>query len=1711
MRCKYLSSGASQSELMSTYSAPITLMNTRNAAAKCKGSSRFSYFAALLLVPTIATAQQQANLQLDGGVHPYGGYYHDTETVSLSSGNLNLVIPLLSLPGRAGHDLNLSVIYNSQLWSTQELEEPASGSSGPSGPPPLSQYGFGWKEAENQGWSFPIPSLGSSATPVSSYMCRTGVTYTDWSGASYSFGQAVFGCSSNANPNLIYNTLALPVALDDDQVGIEFDGSSYVQGSGSKSAELKPKILFPNGRAVTFDYTAHSTIDEDPDGNQIVITGPLGTGAPLTGASGTITDTLGRVVTVTSTGEQEVIGYSDGNGNPEQIVLTFNSPKAASAISLDPVQPAGSLGTYGGTSINVSNSLSSIVLPNKSTYTFQYDGLGELIKVTYPTGGYVRYAYQSFLHDYYYGVQPQNAGVESAFADTREVVAKYQCTAAVSTYGATSDAAGDNCSVPELVTTFKPIIPETSANNTSEAVTTPDGTVTTTTFNPTQPGCNIDQTLGTGYCGPYNIPMTSQTVVDASGATKRAASYQYSSTSGNHPSLVTTVQDGLTKEEQWQYQDTTLTNSSGATSRLYDVASDSVYNYSSSGAGPLIKEAQDTWNPVVYSSSGGSSFRAHEKHTEIVSGSSSTLSSVVYGYDGTSLYTPSNATAPEHDSAYTATGMPARGHVTSAVEGLSGNTVTTGYTYDIYGNVHSMTDTGRHTTSYSYTDSFGSQSLSACGMNAEADTEAYLTTVTNPLNQSSSASYLPCSGAMQSVTDPNSQTTSYSYDDYNRLLSVIGPEMSEGHPLTSYTYADASNTVTTTVSATPDPSRTTVVVSDGFGRPMQSLVDEQPGTIEVDTSYDNMGRVAEVSNPHTSTAEPTDGNTQYSYDALNRKTEEREADGSTSTWCYDGVTEISSIYCSKRLSGKYPNAAWVDVTDEAGHHKQSVFDAASRLVAVMEPDPASGADTLETDYQLDAMGKILDIDQWGGPFGSSGDRSRLFHYDGLSRLTSAQNPESGMVTYTYNASGGSLCSGDPSDVCSRTDARGIVTTYAYDTLNRLTEKSYSDGTLPVHFAYDQASASVHPGGDYGFGTSTLQNGIGRVTSEYVGTTQPGVAGKVFNYDAMGRSINARQCMDVLCTETPRIADNWHTYDLAGNVTYTNNSNGYGYGVTYDAAGRPKSMSLASDLGGTTTTLVSSVQYGPVGPLQVTRGSGQTETMGYDKRLRVTSYQLANTGSSSSAEYAYSLNYYPNSNVQNATESFSGSSSEWQYNYDDLDRLTSAVNAGMQKGCAFSYDNWGNRTSEAPGGSAGDTCFTQSATYPAGKNAVSGYCYDASGDLLDAGPCPSSGTHEYSYDAEGRLATAEHGSVSYVYDAEDRRVGEIAPSGTVDTVYDEVTGEPLQQYPGAGGDATAGNADVWFAGRHLGVLLGSTVTWSGTDWLGSERVRYNAAGTLLSAFESLPFGDGLTTLAGTDTDTIHYTGKERDTANTDANGATGLDYFGARFYSSQTGRFLSPDWSAQAEAVPYAKLDSPQSLNLYSYGGNNPTSRLDPTGHQSSICADAGLTGCSGLAWVPDGTYLGQDGAAVGQVTYIFGGATDSDAGAQQQNENTELAQNNTPPPPNGRTNSPAQGQEPNSTTTIPQPDGSTTTRTYGPDGKAVKDVDTHPDHGAGSPHAHDWDWGKKPPRQPGRPLTPEEQKNVKRAAGGVTAGVIIYWIISEGSRLFPPRNLIPVP
>jgi RHS repeat-associated protein len=103
-----------------------------------------------------------------------------------------------------------------------------------------------------------------------------------------------------------------------------------------------------------------------------------------------------------------------------------------------------------------------------------------------------------------------------------------------------------------------------------------------------------------------------------------------------------------------------------------------------------------------------------------------------------------------------------------------------------------------------------------------------------------------------------------------------------------------------------------------------------------------------------------------------------------------------------------------------------------------------------------------------------------------------------------------------------------------------------------------------------------------------------------------------------------------------------------------------------------------------------------------------------------------------------------------------------------------------------------------------------------------------------------------------------------------------------------------------------------------------RATTDAWGVAQGACAGLPYGDGQA-CSGNIPDPRYFTGKERDAES-------GNDYFGARYYASSMGRWLSPDWSAKEEPVPYANLGDPQSLNLYAYVMNNPLDEVDVDGH-----------------------------------------------------------------------------------------------------------------------------------------------------------------------------------
>lgn len=97
-----------------------------------------------------------------------------------------------------------------------------------------------------------------------------------------------------------------------------------------------------------------------------------------------------------------------------------------------------------------------------------------------------------------------------------------------------------------------------------------------------------------------------------------------------------------------------------------------------------------------------------------------------------------------------------------------------------------------------------------------------------------------------------------------------------------------------------------------------------------------------------------------------------------------------------------------------------------------------------------------------------------------------------------------------------------------------------------------------------------------------------------------------------------------------------------------------------------------------------------------------------------------------------------------------------------------------------------------------------------------------------------------------------------------------------------------------------------------------------------------------------------TGKERDAES-------GLDYFGARYMSSAQGRFSSPDPDNYD-----ARLEQPQSWNMYGYTWNNPIKFTDNDGRAVNL-ALAGIGAGMGFG-------TGFVGSAVSQ--YIQNGSVD---------------------------------------------------------------------------------------------------------------------------------------
>jgi RHS repeat-associated protein len=799
------------------------------------------------------------------------------------------------------------------------------------------------------------------------------------------------------------------------------------------------------------------------------------------------------------------------------------------------------------------------------------------------------------------------------------------------------------------------------------------------------------------------------------------------------------------------------------------------------------------------------------------------------------------------------------------------------HTYDpLTGNLTSTTDPNNNVTQLFYD---ATQALPS-------------SVVVDPLNgtgqQTTSTVYDFSTGLPTSVTDPNGRTTTSVYT--NQLLGGVDAfnrpgVVTDAQGRTTVTrYRDNARQVEvwSDLNTPSDAKLRSRASADQLGRPIktESAEDGLNYTIFADTVYQQMGKVTISTNPMRAQGASTDGWTRATRDDLGRVLT---------------VETFSGIYPSGTATGTVTtsyNGNATTVTGQASKVRRSIVDGLGRLARVDEPNSAGSLGTVTapnqpTNYTYDSRGNLTQVAQGG--------QTRLFVYDGLSRLKQAANPESDAVNYTYDDNG---------NLKTKTDARSVVTTFNYDGFNRVTSRTYSGpapgGTTPaVTYVYDTLGAGL--------------NGKGRLTSAGSSVSSYGYG----SYDVMGRVVTGSQTTD---------GQNYtmsYQYNLAGAMTSETYPSGRVVVTEYDPAARIAGVKNQATgvywAGATPTDATNRIQYSAHGAVSVMKlGNSKWEHTNYNSRLQPEQIGLGTSGADSSTlrlDYTYGTTNN-NGNVQTQRIVIAGSLDVTQsYTYDELNRLKTAnESSGANWSQTYGFDRWGNRwVSASSGYTLSSLTPTTGGAFNTGNNRMFAGGYDLAGNQTT-----DAQSRSFSYDAENRQITFNGSAGQYFYDGDGRRVKKIDSSGTTVFVYN-AGGQLIAEYHSDPVPSPAG---------------GGGTSYLTSDHLGSTRVVTKADGTVKARYDYLPFGDELGSGIGgrtvgmgysaADSTNQKFTQKERDNES-------GLDYFLARYYSSAQGRFTSPD-----DIRNDSHVGDPQSWNRYAYVRNNPLHYIDPTGKDATV-------------------------------------------------------------------------------------------------------------------------------------------------------------------------------
>ena len=633
------------------------------------------------------------------------------------------------------------------------------------------------------------------------------------------------------------------------------------------------------------------------------------------------------------------------------------------------------------------------------------------------------------------------------------------------------------------------------------------------------------------------------------------------------------------------------------------------------------------------------------------------------------------------------------------------------YTYNGAGQLASFTDGNSHATSLS----------------------SYYRGIPQLINypdQTSESLVVDDFGEITGITDQNGHATQYSYDPMSRVAGITYPTGDEvaWYPET-LTYSFISSAERGIGGGHWDRTITTgsAVTTTYFDAELRPLLSDTsiPGTdITTGSAYDWQGQTTFASYPIAGTpslSAITTG-THKTYDALERPFQTLQD------------SELGMLTTTML----YPSSASTQVTDPNNNVTTTyyqVFDEPSYNAPIQVWTPAGVTQNIARDL----YGNPTSITQ-SGLYGTENDSvTKTLAYDSYHRLCRTTEPESGSEVMAYDAANnlawsavGLVITGSG---CGQEQVPAAAqTTRTYDAMNRLKTVLPPAGTQSTSYGYDP---------------------VGHMTSALSGiTTWNGV----YNF----RGLLTGESMQLVGQNAWGIG---YAHDAYGHVSLVQYPDGEDVNYSPDGLGRPAwALSQAG-------AYASIITYWPNGQTASIRfGNGSDYVSDQNTRQMLSDFSYGSDGTPSVSE---DISYDADANIKTVQDLVTGQRSK-TFQYDGLNRLTSALAPGLSINETYGYDALNNLRQRVINGlpfNFNIDAFNHLNSMTIGSSPYATYGYDPPGDRTSV--TSGGATINYTFDAKQQLVAVPTMD-SYAYDAFGRRVMKAPASGEppVYSFYDQ---------------------------------------------------------------------------------------------------------------------------------------------------------------------------------------------------------------------------------------------------------------------------------------------------------------------------------------------------